>query len=423
MTMKIFSIENSKCDNLKFAAATACAALTMFAAATTAAQAAPPGMALQWSDEFTGVNNQPNSAVWGYDTGAGGWGNNEWETYVNSWANAHVISDGTGTDNQALQIEAQTDSSGRWYSARINSAGRHTVGPYGYVEYRCKFPNAGAGYWPAAWMLGNNIGSVGWPACGEVDIAEEVDGQWENHQSLHMPGWDPTVVWTVNQSTTTYHNYGANWQPGSITFYMDGQVSATFSRGGGGTWAFDNNPMFLIINLAIGGNFPGSPNSSTQANGNFDVDYVRVYQNTGGGGTISNGAHTMAPACATGSRLDDTNGSTTNGNHLQIWQAGGNSNQSWSFANVGGSDYNMSVNGPYCLDSGGATSNGGAATIWSCNGNTNQRWTATATGGGYTFKAANSGLCLDVAGAGSANGTAVDTWQCNGTNAQTWFIQ
>src|SRR3569833_2911394 len=81
---------------------------------------------------------------------------------------------------------------------------------------------------------------------------------------------------------------------------------------------------------------------------------------------IPNGKYTMTPACATGSRLDDTGGSTTNGNKLQIWAASGGPNQSWAFANVGGSNYNMSVNGPYCLDSAGATTNGTAATIWAC---------------------------------------------------------
>jgi len=137
---------------------------------------------------------------------------------------------------------------------------------------------------------------------------------------------------------------------------------------------------------------------------------------------IPNGKYTMTPACATGSRLDDTGGSTTNGNKLQIWAASGGPNQSWAFANVGGSNYNMSVNGAYCLDSAGATANGTAATIWACNGNPNQSWTATPVGGGYTFKAGNSGLCLDVAGAASANGTKVDTWTCNGTNAQKWAL-
>jgi len=236
---------------------------------------------ITWSDEFTGINNQPWSGNWGFETGGGGWGNNELEIYVNSWANCHIVSDGTGTDGQALRFEAQTDNgqwNGQWYSARINSYGKHFVVPGSYVEYRCKFPNSGKGYWPAGWMLGTVGGA--WPACGEIDVAEEVDGQWENHQSLHMPGWDPTVVKTINSSTTTYHNYGAWWPAdgSSITFNVDGVNTATFSRGGGGTWEFNtNNRFFIILNLAIGGNFPGNPNSGTAVNGNFFVDYVRQY--------------------------------------------------------------------------------------------------------------------------------------------------
>ncbi len=158
---------------------------------------------ITWSDEFTGINNQPWSGNWSFETGGGGFGNGELETYVNSWVNCHIVSDGTGTDGQALQFEAQTDSgqwNGNWYSARINTYGKHFVVPGSYVEYRCKFPNSGQGYWPAGWMLGTVGGN--WPACGEIDVAEEVDGQWENHQSLHMPNWNPTVVWTVNHSTT-----------------------------------------------------------------------------------------------------------------------------------------------------------------------------------------------------------------------------
>lgn len=180
-------------------------------------------------------------------------------------------------------------------------------------------------------------------------------------------------------------------------------------------------------NIAIEKTFNVAANGSGQLVLAFTnvVDNAQVNAITvaAAGGSISNGGHTLAPACATGSRLDDTNGSTTNGNHLQIWAAAGNANQDWSFANIGGNVYNLAVLGPYCLDSGGTSTNGGPATIWTCNGNSNQAWTATSVSGGYTFKDGNAGLCLDVSGAGSANGTAVDTWTCNGTNAQTWAVQ
>jgi hypothetical protein len=235
-----------------------------------------------WSDEFNGtVGTKPNSGNWQYDTGGGGWGNGEIQIYVNSLANAQIASDGTGTDGKALRIQPQSSNgawNGQWYSARLNSYGKHMVGPGSYIEFRCKFPNSGQGYWPAAWLLGTVGGS--WPYCGEIDVAEEINAQWENHQSLHMPGWDPTVVRTVSNSTTTYHNYGMWWPAdgNSITFNMDGANSATWSKGQGGTWEFNtNNRFFLLINCAIGGYWPGNPNSATRVNGNFFVDYVRHY--------------------------------------------------------------------------------------------------------------------------------------------------
>jgi len=177
---------------------------------------------ITWSDEFTGASSgaQPWSGNWSYELGGGGWGNNELETYVNSWANSHMVLDGTGTDSQALRIEAQTDTgawNGHWYSARINSYGHHLVVPGSYVEFRCKFPNSGRGYWPAAWMLGTVGGA--WPACGEIDVAEEVDGQWEtiractcrtgtdgrqNHQQFHHHLSYYGAWWPADGSSITF---------------------------------------------------------------------------------------------------------------------------------------------------------------------------------------------------------------------------
>jgi len=239
------------------------------------------GWAITWSDDFTGINNQPWSGNWSFETYTGG-ANGEIQTYVNSWANCHIVSDGTGTDGQALRFEAQTDTgtwNGHWYSARIHTNGKHSFGTGSYIEVRCKFPNAGKGYWPAAWCLGTSGGN--WPANGEIDIAEEVNGAWEVSQTLHMPGWDPGTgpLW-VDHSTSTYHNYGA-WIQGDgsfITFNIDGHNTATFYRGTAGTWEFNPGRQFyVLLNLAIGGGFPGNPNSSTQVNGDYFVDYVHQW--------------------------------------------------------------------------------------------------------------------------------------------------
>jgi hypothetical protein len=137
---------------------------------------------------------------------------------------------------------------------------------------------------------------------------------------------------------------------------------------------------------------------------------------------IANGVHTLTPQCATGSRLDDAGGGTTNGNTIQIWQAAGNVNQQWNFSNIGGNTYNIAVNlGPYCLDANGGAS-GTAVHLWSCGGYDNQKWTAITASGGFQFQSP-AGTCLDVTGANSANGTVVQNWTCSSSdNAQIWAV-
>jgi hypothetical protein len=150
---------------------------------------------------------------------------------------------------------------------------------------------------------------------------------------------------------------------------------------------------------------------------------------TTGGGSIS-GLHTLAPQCATGSRLDDNAAGTTNGNKVQIWAANGSAAQQWNFSTSGVSptgDYNLAVNlGPYCLDASG-TASGSVAELWSCNGSTAQAWNVVADvspSGYYQLKPASNGtLCLDVYGGASANGTKVDVYTCNGKSSQQWAIQ
>lgn len=274
----------TKNDKLLVSACRIGARASLVAIGLFIATSAPRAFAwgITWSDNFTGVNNQPYSGNWGYDTGAGGWGNNELETYVTSWANAHVVSDGGTTDGQSLQIEAQTDSSGRWYSARINSYGKHSFGQGTYLEFNCKFPNAGQGYWPACWCLGTTGGT--WPADGEIDVAESIDNANGNWSTLHMPNWNPgTGEYSVPNACTQYHRYGM-WLDTSgsyINFEYQGNVIDTIyasSAPGGATWEYwSPRQFFIIINCAIGGSFPGNPNGSTKDDGNFDVDYVWQY--------------------------------------------------------------------------------------------------------------------------------------------------
>jgi beta-glucanase (GH16 family) len=241
--------------------------------------------ALIWSDEFNGAaGSPPNGSRWGHDVGGGGWGNAQLEYDTNSTANA--AHDGAGH----LVLTALRGSGGHncWYgpcqytSARLNTAGRFTV-RYGRLESRIKIP-CGQGLWPAFWALGNNIGSVGWPASGEIDVMENVG--WEPftiHGSLHGPGYsggNSLSGWhnLSNWYCDTFHTYAADWSSSRISFSVDGHVYASFTPAStrGNPWVFDHD-FFLLLNLAVGGHWPGSPNDSTPFPARMLVDYVRVY--------------------------------------------------------------------------------------------------------------------------------------------------
>lgn len=228
------------------------------------------GPSLVWSDEFD-VDGAPNSSKWSYDLGAGGWGNNESEYYTSRPENVIV-------QNGSLKIKAIKESYGgsNYTSARILTKGKFSF-KYGKVEIRAKLPK-GAGTWPAFWMLGDNIDAVGWPACGEVDILEEVGNNLNvNHSSLHSLGRSgntpDTATVIVPNSTDEFHIYSAVWNAASIKFYVDDILFYTFINSN--SVPFNQN-FFLIINSAMGGNFGGAidPNFTSST---FEIDYVRVY--------------------------------------------------------------------------------------------------------------------------------------------------
>ena len=417
------------------ATALAAASLLVGGLSARVSAQAPSGMGRVWTDEFTGAANssQPYGGTWNYDTGGGGWGNGELEVYTTSADNAHMIFDGTGTDGQALQIKA-TNTNGTWYSARLKTQGKIAFGPYGYFEARCKFPNAGKAYWPAFWFLGNNIGAVGWPTCGEIDVAEESNGQWENHQSLHMPGWDPTLVTSPNSSTSTYHNYGVNWQPGYCTFYVDGNQTGTFSRGGGGNWVFDNQTLFMLLNLSIGGGGTpftgGGPDGSTQGTGYFDVDYVRQYES--GAPPIPDGVYEIT-AATTGNALDCVNYSTANATPIQLYPYAGTNNQKWQVTNLNNGYYTIRTINPdgsvgRALDcTGGSPNDNTYMELWDYWGGTPQQWQISQTSGGRyvitTAGAKSNGVhdVLDGQGCSGSKNALVILWPWGGGGCQqTW---
>ncbi|MEO7719721.1 MAG: RICIN domain-containing protein [Capsulimonas sp.] len=412
-------------------AALAASALALLGMGQTSHAQAPGGMGLVWADEFSDarLGATPAGVYWNYDTGGGGWGNNELQNYTSNADNAHEVFDGSGTDSSVMQIKA-TNSGGTWYSARLKTAGKVSMGPYGYYEARCKFPNGGKGYWPAFWFLGNNIGSVGWPTCGEIDVAEEINGQWENHQSLHMPGWDPTLQTTPNSSTTTYHNYGVNWQPGYCAFYVDGAFTGQFNQGGGGNWVFNNQTMYMLLNLAVGGNWPGNPDGSTAGTAYFNVDYVRQYQN--GAPAIQDGVYEIS-ASTTGNTLDCWQAGSGNGTVIKIDTYHQGNNQLWQVTNLNNGYYSIrTVNGGRSLDCTGCSPNDGTQIeLWDWNGAACQQWQISQTSGGR-FVIATAGTksngqhdVLDGSGCSGAAGANVLLWSWGGGGCQqTWdFIR
>jgi beta-glucanase (GH16 family) len=253
---------------------------------------------LVWSDEFanaTGANAAPNSSVWTYDTGAGGWGNSELETYC-AWGSTTSPCDSSnpnayvGTDGY-LHIVARNPSSGVYTSARLKSEGLFSMN-YGRIEASMQLPE-GQGLWPAFWLLGNNISTAGWPACGEQDVMEHINAPQPDWIAGSLHGTDANLTQEypgtsgASFSAADFHTYGMIWSPESIKYYVDSpsNVYATFtpsslSGESGAVWPFDSGTgAFIILNLAVGGDYPGSPNSSTPFPSEVLVDYVRVYTN------------------------------------------------------------------------------------------------------------------------------------------------
>lgn len=252
----------------------------------------PAGYTLVWSDEFNS-GTTPDSSKWTYDIGGNGWGNHELQYYTRRLENAKV--DGGNLVITARQ-ETYTGAGGvtmNYSSARLKTQGLFSQ-TYGRFEARIKLP-AGRGIWPAFWMLGDNIANDGWPKCGEIDIMENVGTEpATNHGSLHGPSsTDSTSDRTATVSlpapadssvrqrlSDDFHIYAAEWEPGVVRFFLDSNLYATFTLAewpAGGTWVFDH-PFFIVLNVAVGGDWPGAPDATTVFPQTMLVDYVRVYK-------------------------------------------------------------------------------------------------------------------------------------------------
>jgi beta-glucanase (GH16 family) len=238
---------------------------------------------LTWSDEFTGPKGQaPDTTKWVHDTGAGGWGNNELEYYTSLAENASL--DGNG--NLAIVAEKKTYMGSSYTSARLKTEGTFAQA-YGRFEARIKLPT-GQGIWPAFWMLGNNIAKNPWPACGEVDVMENIGSQPSvNHGSAHGPGYSGGQALTASYTLPAgakfaddFHIFALEWEMNTLRFYVDDTLYETRTPAdlpAGKTWVFDH-PFFLLLNVAVGGTFPGNPDNTTQFPQTMLVDYVRVYE-------------------------------------------------------------------------------------------------------------------------------------------------
>jgi beta-glucanase (GH16 family) len=244
---------------------------------------------LVWSDEFSGAKNSPvDRRRWRHETG-GSWGEGELQSYTSRTANSYH--DGRGHLLIAARAERfrGADSITRDYtSARVSTKGRYSF-QYGTFEARMQTP-VGRGLWPAFWALGTDIDRSGWPACGEIDVMENL-GQEPRKASgtIHGPrdgpgGWDDyepghSIVHTAPLSQG-FHTYGVQWLPGSIQFLFDGRPYWSITAAdlpARSRWVFDH-PFYLVLNVAIGGRWAGSPDASTTFPQVLRIDHVRVYQ-------------------------------------------------------------------------------------------------------------------------------------------------
>jgi len=253
----------------------------------TAFASNPAVWSLAWSDEFDGPSGSAvDSSKWSFDIGGNGWGNNELETYTDRTVNAHVEG-GLLVIKALKETFTGTDGITRNYtSARLLTKNKFTQA-YGRFEARIKIPY-GQGIWPAFWMLGDNIGTVGWPTCGEIDIMENIGKEPSIvHGTFHGPGYSGAqgisaayALPNGQKFSDDFHTFAVEWEPNVVRFYVDGLLYKTRTPAdlpAGKSWVFDH-PFFIILNVAVGGGFPGNPDATTVFPQQMLVDYVRVYQ-------------------------------------------------------------------------------------------------------------------------------------------------
>ncbi len=266
----------------------------------SAQSSAPKNFTLVWSDEFNGPNGSaPDPKKWTYDLGGEGWGNNELETYTDRRENSHIENGNLVINARKENFEGPDHIAREYTSARLKTQGLFTQA-FGRFEARIKIPQ-GQGIWPAFWMLGDNIKTIGWPKCGEIDIMENIGKEPATvHGSIHGPLSNgtatdltaPAKLASGKNFYESFHVYAVEWEPAEIRFYVDQSLFATYTPQSpinipgstapptpseiAGAWVFDH-PYFLLLNVAVGGDWPGPPDATSSYPQSMLIDYVRVY--------------------------------------------------------------------------------------------------------------------------------------------------
>jgi beta-glucanase (GH16 family) len=242
-----------------------------------------------WHDEFDQpVGAGPDLSKWVHDLGDNGWGNQEKQYYTDTRENSFIVADTDALDGRALVIKAVRNAAGGYTSARLKTHGKFATGPGTRIEARLKLPK-GQGIWPAFWMLGDNIDTVPWPACGEIDVMEMIGHQPGTlYGTLHGPGYSgkhglshSTKLPAGETFGDRYHVFAVDWRKDRIDWLLDGKVFHSLAPAAlpvGAKWVFDGPPFYLLLNLAVGGLWPGYPDATTTFPQEYRIDYVRVYK-------------------------------------------------------------------------------------------------------------------------------------------------
>jgi beta-glucanase (GH16 family) len=364
---------------------------------------------LVWSDEFTSTIGPD----WVFETGGGGWGNNEKQYY--QAANA-TVSNG----NLLITAKKQTVGSNPYTSSRMITNGKKTW-KYGKIEASIKVPK-GQGLWPAFWMLGANISSgTGWPACGEIDIMEQVNTDNKNYGTIH---WDNNghVSYGGNVTTTqdVYHTFSVTWDASAITWFVDGAQyhQASIANSVNSTGEF-HLPFFILLNVAVAGDWPGQTVDESRLPATMFVDYVRVYQ-IGTTPVGCSGSYTSLPATIQAENYCTMSGIQTEATS----DAGGGQNVGWIDAN----DYlgyrvNVPSSGTYTVQYRVASANGGGSIRLEKlgGGATYGTLAVAATGGWQTWQTISHTVQLtagqqDIAITAAAGGFNINWFSITGSN-------